>query len=216
MTRSRTSAAAVCASLLAAVPVTAQSVKVAGSEFQVNSFTLYYQSSPAVASEDNGDFVVVWQSSNDQDGSSLGVFGQRFSSAGGRLGAEFQVNLHVSVNQWAPSAGMDADGDFVVVWHSSNSQDGSEYGVFGRRYASSGAAIGGEFQVNTLFGIRCKRYDASGATISFDFQCTSRPRATRSCPPSPSTPPAPCSSSGRAADRMEAATVSSAGFSISI
>ena len=44
---------------------------------------------------------------------------------------------------------MDSDGDFVVVWHSA-AQDGSLYGVFGKRFASAGAAVGTEFQVNTF------------------------------------------------------------------
>jgi len=42
----------------------------------------------------------------------------------------------------------DAAGDFVVVWQSL-SQDGSGYGVFGQRYASSGAPSGLEFRVNS-------------------------------------------------------------------
>ncbi len=46
----------------------------------------------------------------------------------------------------------DADGDFVVVWDSvgSGGTDASLDSVQGQRYASSGSAIGGEFQVNTL------------------------------------------------------------------
>jgi len=36
----------------------------------------------------------------------------------------------------------------VVVWQS-YPQDGSDYGVFGQRFASSGAPQGTEFQVNT-------------------------------------------------------------------
>jgi hypothetical protein len=43
---------------------------------------------------------------------------------------------------------MDRAGGFVVVWESSD-QDGDEYGIFGRRFASSGMPLGGEFQVNT-------------------------------------------------------------------
>ena len=40
------------------------------------------------------------------------------------------------------------DGGFVLSW-SSNGQDGSGYGVYAQRYAASGAAVGGEFRVNT-------------------------------------------------------------------
>lgn len=41
----------------------------------------------------------------------------------------------------------DPTGNFVVVWN--GVQDGSIDGVFGQRYASSGARLGTEFQVNT-------------------------------------------------------------------
>lgn len=48
----------------------------ASGEFQVNSFTTNYQSRPAIAPAGGGEFVVVWES-NLQDGSSLGIYGQR-------------------------------------------------------------------------------------------------------------------------------------------
>jgi hypothetical protein len=50
-----------------------------GGEFQVNSFTTGYQGLPAVASDADGDFVVVWMSG---DGDDFGVFGQRFEGGG--------------------------------------------------------------------------------------------------------------------------------------
>ena len=65
-----------------------------GGEFRVNSYTTSDQTCPSVASDASGNFVVVWQSF-DQDGSSYGIFGQRYDSAGVRSGGEFRVNsLH--------------------------------------------------------------------------------------------------------------------------
>jgi hypothetical protein len=58
-----------------------------GSEFQVNSYTTNYQTLPAIASAANGNFVVVW-SSRGQDGSSDGIFGQRFGDLIFRNGFE--------------------------------------------------------------------------------------------------------------------------------
>jgi hypothetical protein len=43
---------------------------------------------------------------------------------------------------------MDTNGDFAIVWTSHN-QDGNGWGVYGQRYNASGAAVGGEFRVNT-------------------------------------------------------------------
>jgi hypothetical protein len=48
-----------------------------GSEFQVNSYTTEDQGRPAVAMDPVGNFVVIWQSYT-QDGSHLGIFGQRY------------------------------------------------------------------------------------------------------------------------------------------
>jgi hypothetical protein len=48
-----------------------------GGEFQVNSYTTGAQVGPAIAGDVDGDFVVVW-TSDDQDGSDTGIFGQRF------------------------------------------------------------------------------------------------------------------------------------------
>src|SRR3972149_653080 len=44
-----------------------------GSEFQVNSYTTSNQFFPSVASDANGNFVVVWMSLG-QDGDSYGIF----------------------------------------------------------------------------------------------------------------------------------------------
>src|SRR6185503_20432602 len=62
-----------------------------GSEFRVNTYTTGAQTFPSVAADAAGNFVVVWHS-NGQDGSSFGVFGQRYSSSGTPLGPEFRVN----------------------------------------------------------------------------------------------------------------------------
>lgn len=117
-----------------------------GSEFRVNSYTTGAQNGCAVAADDSGNFVVVWQSY--QDGSGAGVFGQRFDSAGLPVGSEFQVHSYTTGNEGSAEVAADDSGDFVVVWHSSL-QDGSNYGVFGQRFDNAGLPVGNEFQVNT-------------------------------------------------------------------
>ena len=86
-----------------------------------------------MAADADGDFVVVW-SSNNQDGSLAGVFGQRYTSAGAAVGAEFQVNTYTTSQQRCPAVAADADGDFVVVWESLRPGRGFD-GVFGQRFA---------------------------------------------------------------------------------
>lgn len=117
-----------------------------GSEFRVNSFTTNQQTEPAAATDADGDFVVVWTS--DQDGSSSGIYGQRYNANGGAQGSEFQVNTYTTSFQSSPVVAMDSDGDFVVAWQSWN-QDGSLWGVYARRFNSAGVAASSEFRVNT-------------------------------------------------------------------
>ena len=107
-----------------------------GTEFQVHSYTTGPQAAPSVAAGVDGDFVVVWQS-YEQDGSHYGVFGRRFSKAGAPLATEFQVPAYVTSVQSQPRVAAQASGDYVVVWQSFG-QDGSSSGIFARRFSSGG------------------------------------------------------------------------------
>ncbi len=136
-----------------------------GIQFQVNSYTFTQQIQPDVAADGNGAFVAVWASQ--ADNSIFGIFGQRFASDGTPIGGEFQINTFTVGRQDTPSVAADASGGFVVTWKSEN-QDGSGYGVFGQRFASSGAATGTEFQINS-FTIDDQQFPevASAATGAF-------------------------------------------------
>jgi hypothetical protein len=116
-----------------------------GTEFRVDTSAGFHYL-PEVASDPSGNFVVVW---NGSDGSYSGVFAQRFASSGAPLGSEFRINSYTTLPQRVPSVAVAGNGDFVVAWDSVG-QDGSEYGVFAQRFASSGAPLGSEFRVNTF------------------------------------------------------------------
>jgi hypothetical protein len=169
-----------------------------GGEFQVNSYTTATQYDAAVSAAPDGRFVVVWTSYG-QDGARGGIFGQRYDTAGARVGGEFRVNTYTTSYQYHAAVAMDPSGRFVVVWDS-NGQDGSSYGVFGQRHDASGMPLGGEFRVNTYTtssqdspavavdatggfvvvwvseqdgssnGIFGRRYDAAGAPLGAEFQ----------------------------------------------
>jgi Ca2+-binding RTX toxin-like protein len=117
-----------------------------GGEFRVNTYTTSTQSRSAIAMDADGNFVVTWQSSG-QDGSSFGIFGQRYSSTGGTLGSEFLLNTFTTGLQVRPAIAMAPSGSFVATW-TSDGQDGSDYGIYARRYTSAAVAMGNEFQVN--------------------------------------------------------------------
>jgi hypothetical protein len=139
-----------------------------GGEFRVNTFTPSHQGLPSVASDSTGNFVVAWESY--QDGGTFGVFAQRYASTGAPLGGEFQVNTYTPDYQRYASVASDPVGNFVVVWHSGPfGQDGSGYGVFAQRYASTGYPLGGEFRVNS-YTTQDQRYpsvavNAAGAFV---------------------------------------------------
>lgn len=66
-------------------------------------------------------------------------------------GPEFQVNDYVLGSQLASAVGVDADGDFVIAWHSfgSSGSDTSYASIQARRYTAAGVPLGAQFQVNT-------------------------------------------------------------------
>ncbi|MBM4352951.1 MAG: hypothetical protein FJ109_04030 [Deltaproteobacteria bacterium] len=116
------------------------------SEFLVNSFTKEWQTDPEVAALSGGGYVVVWTSKG-QDGSLLGVFGQRIGADGFASGAEFQVNTYFTDDQEGPSAAALPGGGFVVAWESFG-QDGVGEGVFFQIYKADGTKVSGETQAN--------------------------------------------------------------------
>jgi hypothetical protein len=110
------------------------------SEFRVNTYTTENQYYPSAAMDNDGDFVITWNSYIQDEDSYYGVYAQRYSSAGFALGSEFIVNSYTTMGQWEPSAAMDGDGDFVVVWSSYPHEGDNHYGVFARRYNNQGVA----------------------------------------------------------------------------
>lgn len=65
---------------------------------------------------------------------------------GADAGPIFEVNTTTAGDQRAPDIAIDASGNYVIVWQGPDS-DGS--GIFGRRFAADGSALGPEFAVNT-------------------------------------------------------------------
>ena len=120
-----------------------------GSEFLVNTNTAGSQKFGTVAMDAAGDFVVTWSDYSALDGSLSGVYAQRYDSSGAAQGSNFLVNTQTAGNQAYSSVAMDSTGDFVVTWTSYNQDQAGTFGVFAQRYDATGAAIGGEFQVNT-------------------------------------------------------------------
>ena len=116
-------------------------------EFQVNTFTDGYQSSPQVTALKGGGFVATWGSPN-LDADNSNSFAQLYDASGAKVEAEFQVNTFSIDWQFVSSASTLKGGGFVAAWKSFD-QDGSGYGIYGQRFDAAGARVGGEFHVST-------------------------------------------------------------------
>ena len=188
----------------------------AGTEFRANSYTTGTQRIPAVASDANGKFVVVW-SSMGQDGDGYGIFGRRFAWPGTPLSSDFQVNTTTFGHQQNVAVTSDAAGNFVVAW--------ADIKVHARRFTALGAPFGADFVVNMYttsfrnspdvamapdgacvrvtwssnlqdgdaFGIFAQRFDASGANLGVPASTLS-PRAAQAAPGRRPGPPRPLGS----------------------
>jgi hypothetical protein len=118
-------------------------------EFLVNQVTNNNQSSPSVALDADGDFVVAWESYAQDDTGEYGVYARRYDALGNPRGNEFRVNQITADDQDSPSVALDADGDFVIAWRN-RFEDGAAgtNGVYARRFDAAGNALGDEFRVN--------------------------------------------------------------------
>jgi len=122
----------------------------AGDEFRVNSRTNDSQRLPDVAMNAAGQFVIVWES-EDQDGSGWGIFGQRYHADGTRSGWEFRANTLTADDQWKPGVAMDDAGRFVVAWQSHDTPGDPRIiqGVYARLFDADSTPVGDEFLVST-------------------------------------------------------------------
>jgi hypothetical protein len=118
-----------------------------GNAFRVSTTTAGDQMYSTVAMDAAGDFVITW-SSNGQDGSGWGVYGQRYNATGKAQGGEFQVNTTTAGDQEYSTVAMDGSGNFTITW-SSYGQDGGGWGVYGQQYVAGGTPLGIELQINT-------------------------------------------------------------------
>ncbi len=117
-------------------------------EMQINTFTNRTQENPKATALADGGFIIAWESLG-QDGSSDGVYGQRYNPQGDKVGSEFAINTTTNDAQTNPSLIGLANGGLVVVW-ASEGQDGSKTGVYGQGFSKNvvtpplGAVLTGE------------------------------------------------------------------------
>ena len=142
------------------------------------------QSFPVVASLAGGNVVVAWSSMGQERSASgqpvvnglEGVFAQMFSPAGEKIGAEFQVNSTLPLNQRNPAVTPLSNGGFVVAWVSEIYQ-GVQFGVDTSGRGEAGAGIG-----------QLRRHRSTDSSTSADGPRRRRASAQQRCPAAPIPP----------------------------
>src|SRR5262249_43947144 len=96
-----------------------------------DAFTTGKQDYPAVAIDETGTFVVVWESQRGAS-STYDIAGRRYSSNGDVLGDEFVVNAPDTIEgQRNPAIDARRGGGFVVPWEGEGT--GDDFGIFAQR-----------------------------------------------------------------------------------
>ncbi|HYJ82081.1 MAG TPA: calcium-binding protein, partial [Allosphingosinicella sp.] len=124
-----------------------------GSEITPHATTVGYQFFHKTSALASGGFVTVWMEQNG-DGSGYSIRGQRFDNLGAKVGAEFQANSTVGLDQQEPFVIGLASGGFAVTWihtHPAVEEggDGQSSSIRGRVFGADGVALGNDFLVNT-------------------------------------------------------------------
>jgi hypothetical protein len=97
---------------------------------------------PAIASLQDGGFIITWQGI---EGNDWEVYGRQYNASGSPQGAEFQVNVDTNGEQSDPSVAGLNNGGFVVVW---SCQTDYGFGIYAREYDASSNPIAGECLIN--------------------------------------------------------------------
>jgi len=131
----------------------------------VNTTIAGSQHTPAVIMDSNSNFIITWIDQNDLDGNGEGIFMQRYNSSGVPIDGEVQVNQTYTLgDQRFPRIAVDLNDNFIITWVDYNGADGSQSGIFSKKYNSNGVEQGGVFQVNTYYA-----GDQYGSEISMNL-----------------------------------------------
>jgi len=115
-----------------------------GTNFRVNDDSgKREQTSPDVATNGRGNFVIVWQDHRSGDSN---IYAQLYNPNRSPLGTNFRVNDDPgNAWQWFPSVAMDSDGSFVIVWQDYRNGDPD---IYAQRYDPEGTPYGVNYRVN--------------------------------------------------------------------
>ncbi|MBN2136791.1 MAG: hypothetical protein JW720_03190 [Sedimentisphaerales bacterium] len=135
--------------------------------FVVNSIACNSLTTPAVAMQTNGSFVVTWD--GDEHLSSLDdIHARAFDPNGEPVSEQFMVNNTRAYAQQNPDISMTEQGEFVIVWHSESIVQNHARDIFARRYGPACLPIGDEIRLNS-FASNEQKYPAVAISQNAKF-----------------------------------------------
>jgi YD repeat-containing protein len=122
------------------------------------------QTAPAIAMDNEGNFVICWQDYRDGDNN---IYAQRYDAAGNPVGINFRVdNDPESGTQLSPSIAMNVAGGFIICWQDNRN---SNYDIYAQRYDAAGAPLGTNFLVNDTAGLEQQSYPSTAMDGTGNF-----------------------------------------------
>ncbi|MEW5962140.1 MAG: VCBS domain-containing protein [Pseudomonadota bacterium] len=118
-------------------------------EILVTNSSSYYEYDSSIGSLADGGYIVTWSNPYGVDGSSWGVFAQKYDADGNPDGGNFQVNTYTNSDQLYSKVQGLSDGGYVVVWQSYGVGGNNTYEISGQRYDAAGNKVDGEFIVSS-------------------------------------------------------------------
>ncbi|MDZ4851779.1 MAG: hypothetical protein SGI77_21025 [Pirellulaceae bacterium] len=119
-----------------------------GVQVRVNTSTVDDQTSPTIAMDSSGNYVIVWDTS--VSGVNHYVAAQRFQANGTRVGPEFQLQIAPSFVVTQPTLAMNSTGAFVISWQHKPTSSPSILAqeIYTQQFAANGTVMGSPIRVD--------------------------------------------------------------------
>lgn len=130
-----------------ATPVFAQTSP--GDVFQISPQGDGNHTSSKIATDEQGNFVVVWGGEPEDSETGFDIYARRYTRNGTPQGDQILVNTTLEGDQQHAGVDMDDEGNFVVVWEHENPLDENENNIdiYARRFDTNGTPSGEDFPV---------------------------------------------------------------------
>ena len=92
-------------------------------DFLVNSNDDGQQLNPEIDMNSAGEFIVVWEDDNDNNGA-YQIYARGFSAGGGELFSDMTVNTDESGQQYLPDIAVGSQGEFISTWEDDMDRNG--------------------------------------------------------------------------------------------